>query len=159
VGDVVGVPLPSPSTGFQPPPTDLRSGLTPAPSTSPPTPSPGTLPPGTSTGRKTSISIQLSAGVALAQTLPDGTGMLFSVDYRFQQRSNDQSMRYLWVIVPDRGTPITKEVQLSQSGTLTLIVPGMRPEIGPFHCHIDARHPADSQARRVTNDALMKQPG
>jgi hypothetical protein len=110
-------------------------------------------------GAKTTVSIQLSAGVALAQTLPDGTGMLFSVDYRFSQRSNDQSLRYYWVIIPDRGDPITTEVRLGASGTLTHVERGMRPEIGPFQCRLEAQHPADSQRFKVTGAVPMKQPG
>ncbi len=132
-----------------------------APSAPAVAPSPGggpTLAPptGTKTGAKTAISVQLSAGVALPQTLPDGVGMAFSCDYRFTQRDNDRSIRYFWVIVPAQGERIVKEVSLDQSGTLQVIVPGLRPEQGPYETRLEAQHPADPRRINVTGLVPMK---
>lgn len=80
--------------------------------------------------------VSLSGGVALAQTLPDGTAMGFSIDYQFTQGGPNQSARYAWVIVPSRGKPVTAAVQLAESGTLQSFFPPLRPEDGPFRCLI-----------------------
>jgi hypothetical protein len=126
-----------------------------------PTKSPGDasssrLPAGTKSGKTTAISVELSAGVALPQTLPSGTGMAFSVDYRFTQRTNDEAIRYFWVILPAKGQPITKEVRLEQRGTLQHVVPGSPPEQGPFQTRLDAQHAADSRPSKVTGEVPLK---
>ncbi len=60
-----------------------------------------------------SMPIELSTGVALAQTLPEGTSMSFSVDYRVAKDAKvDPKAKYVWVIErsgggtadPQRGT-------------------------------------------------------
>lgn len=121
--------------------------------------SPPQEPPKGGSVTSTRVSLRLSAGVALAQTLPNGTGMLFSVDYRFSARANDQSMLYYWVIVPANGRPITqdvsRELKAKNSGTLSAIVPGLQPEVGPFQCRIEIKHPADSRPNDVTGLTRM----
>ncbi len=81
--------------------------------------------------------ILLSAGVALAQTLPTGTAMGFSVDYRFKQGGPITGSRYVWVIEGTKPEPVRQDVQLGMQGTLQTFVPQWRPENGPFRCHIE----------------------
>ncbi len=147
-GDLAGVNVPSPSTGL--PPTGLPGGTA---STAPPS-SFGPATTGGSSGSSGRAQVQLSAGVALAQTLPDGTGMLFSIDYRFSQGRPDQSTRYFWVIT-SRDKPLRRQVQLRDSGTLQAVVPGMRPEVGPFQCHLEALAPGASQPTAISGRARM----
>jgi len=83
-------------------------------------------------------SIQLSAGVALPQTGPDGTLMSFSVDYEFVQ-GDPSAEGYAWVIERAHGGPARQQVRLSGKGTLQVLIPGWRPENGPFQMHIEDR--------------------
>jgi len=88
----------------------------------------------------TPLSIQLSAGTALPQTLPDGTAMGFSVDYQFTEGRPDPSARYFWVIERTQGSPARQPVRLEARGTLQGFVNDFRPEHGPFQAHLeDAR--------------------
>lgn len=80
--------------------------------------------------------IKLSAGVALPQTGPTGTLMSFSVDYQFTQGGPDPTAKYVWVIKRSQGDPYQRPVQLNSKGTLQTLIPGWRPEEGPFQSHI-----------------------
>ncbi|MFH1265623.1 MAG: hypothetical protein ABIK89_07830 [Planctomycetota bacterium] len=121
-------------------PGDEVSGGPPA---SPPPPAPvppaaagppATVPMGTSR----QPSIKLSAGVALPQSLPTGTAMGFSADYRFTGGRPSPSSRYFWVIEPAKGEPVRMEVKLNDEGTLPpTFVPSFRPENGPFRTHVE----------------------
>jgi hypothetical protein len=82
-------------------------------------------------------SIRLSAGVALAQTLPTGTAMGFSVDYEFTEGQPNPSSRYVWVIEPAKGQPVKFAGPLSRKSTLQVFVQQWRPENGPFQSHIE----------------------
>jgi hypothetical protein len=84
-------------------------------------------------------AIKLSAGVALPQSLPTGTAMGFSVDYRFTQGGPGTVSRCVWVIEASRADqPVRQDVQLQTEGTLQMFVPQWRPEHGPFRCHIES---------------------
>lgn len=89
--------------------------------------------------------IRLSAGVALAQTLPTGTAMGFSVDYEFTQGRPNPSSRYVWVIEPAKGQPVKFAGPLANKGTLQVFVPHWRPENGPFRTHIE-----DTEGNRLS---------
>jgi hypothetical protein len=81
----------------------------------------------------TRAPVKLSAGVALAQTGPEGTLMSFSVDYRFLDGKPDKEGRYLWIIQPAVGDPLELPVQLKKKqDTLMRLVPEWKPDIGPF---------------------------
>ncbi len=82
-------------------------------------------------------SIQLSTGVALAQTLPTGTAMGFSVDYEFTQGGPNAASQYVWVIEPGKGPPVKFLVRLSRKSTLQVFVLKWRPPDGPFQSHIE----------------------
>ncbi len=83
-----------------------------------------------------SFPVQLSAGVALPQTLPTGTAMGFSVDYRWVEGQPDPRIRYFWVIEPAGAPPIRQPVQLEQQGTLQGFALELRPEHGPFQTYL-----------------------
>jgi hypothetical protein len=80
--------------------------------------------------------VKLSAGVALPQSLPQGTVMTFSVDYQFVQGAPDSAGQYLWVIEPAQGKPVEVAVQLEPEGTLQWFAEALRPENGPFQSHL-----------------------
>ena len=81
--------------------------------------------------------IRLSVGLALPQTLPDGTQVGVSVDYKLLG-SLKPSAKYLWVVQSAKNE-VTMEVKLSQQGgNLANFLPyEIRPEHGPFKARID----------------------
>jgi hypothetical protein len=100
--------------------------------------------------------IHLSAGVALAQTFPSGTGMSFSVDYQFREGGPNASNRYVWVIEGQGGKSLEEQpVQLGGDGNLPLIVPRLRPEAGPFSSHIVEITP-DGLRQKVSRSVPMR---
>lgn len=93
--------------------------------------------------------IRLSAGVALPQTGPDGTLMSFSVDYRLVQ--GDPAPEYVWVIERAKGVPARQKVKLGRQGNLPILLPGWRPEEGPFHTHIE-----DGAGKRLSESLPLR---
>ncbi len=98
------------------------------------------------------MPIELSTGVAMAQTLPEGTSMSFSVDYRVAKDAKvDPKAKYVWVIERSGGgTPIRKEIPLTPQGTLQIITP-WHPEDGPFRSHIE-----DASGTKLSASIEMK---
>jgi len=96
-------------------------------------------------------ALKLSAGVALPQTGPTGILMSFSVDYRFTQGRPDRASPYVWVIERSRGEPAKQEVRLTDRGTLQILIPGWRPEEGPFQTHIE-----NAAARKLSDSAPLR---
>jgi hypothetical protein len=76
-------------------------------------------------------------GVALAQTLPTGTAMGFSVDYEFVNNPPSGPANLVWVVESGQGQVIKQPVQVSAGGTLQGFFPQFRPEHGPFSTHIE----------------------
>jgi len=114
------------------PGTAARPGATTVPSQAPAPNAPASA--------GTPLPIQLSAGTALAQTLPDGTAMGFSVDYQFTQGQPEPNAQYFWVIERAQGSPTKQPVRLQARGTLQGFVTDFRPEHGPFQTRLeDAR--------------------
>ena len=68
------------------------------------------------------LRIELSTGVALPQTGPEGTLMAFSVDYEFAQ-GEPNAEGYTWVIERAHGGPARQQVSLSAKGTLQVSCP------------------------------------
>ena len=97
------------------------------------------------------ISIGLSAGTALAQSLPTGTAMGFSVDYEFTSGQPDPAADYLWVIQTGDGQKVARPTHLQSRGTLQDFVPQLRPENGPFQTHIE-----DQQGARLSESLPMR---
>jgi hypothetical protein len=82
------------------------------------------------------LPIRIAAGVALPQTGPEGTLMSFSVDYEFAE-GEPATAGYTWVIERAHGAAAKQKVQLKKQGNLMTLVPGWRPEDGPFKSHIE----------------------
>jgi hypothetical protein len=96
--------------------------------------------------------VRLSAGVALPQTLPEGTMMGFSVDYRFVQGQPLSSTPYYWVILRAQGTPARIPVRLNAQGNLAKFL-SWRPEEGPFQARFE-----DAGANPVSGTIDLKPP-
>ena len=84
-------------------------------------------------------SIELATGVALPQTGPEGTMMMFSVEYEFVLGEPNPKLGYVWVIERAKGAPVKRAVRLSKKKTLYTAVQRWRPENGPFRSHIEDR--------------------
>lgn len=82
--------------------------------------------------------IKLSVGIALPQTLPDGTQVGVSCDYKLLKPTLNSSAKYLWVIESAKGE-IAMEVQIKpQGGNLAGFLPlEIRPGDSPFKARID----------------------
>ncbi len=77
--------------------------------------------------------IRLSTGVALAQTLPDGTGMLCSMDYQWISGGPQPGVEYDWVVEMGNRERMSGSAKVSKrSGTIEFALPRVRPERGPF---------------------------
>ncbi|MEX0700970.1 MAG: hypothetical protein WD069_02635 [Planctomycetales bacterium] len=88
--------------------------------------------------------IELSLGVALPQTLPEGTAVGCSLEYRFVQGGPDPSWRYAVLAQAANGAQSIHEVPLRQRDTLNWFV-AWRPGDGPFHARIVGRGPDGTQ--------------
>jgi hypothetical protein len=97
------------------------------------------------------LPVQLSAGVALAQTLPDGTAVGFSVDYQFVQGRPDPSAQYFCVVERTQGPPVRQPVRLDAYGTLQGFIDTFRPEHGPFQAHLE-----DARGNRLSPNAPLR---
>jgi hypothetical protein len=82
------------------------------------------------------MPIQLSTGIGLAQTLPEGTIMSFSVLYQFVRGEPPSSAGYFLVIGRAQGAPAKVSVRLDREGNLVAPM-AWRPEEGPFQAHIE----------------------
>lgn len=77
--------------------------------------------------------------------------MGFSVDYQFVQGGPQSSQDYFWVIYAG-GKPAGKcPVKLEGRGNLSTLVPQLRPENGPFACHLE-----DYSGRRLSEVLPMQ---
>jgi len=99
-------------------------------------------------------SIRLSTGIALPQTLPDGTQVGVSVDYKVTGQL-DTSAKYVWVIESRQGE-IAMEVKLSpQGGNLAGFLPiSIRPGDSPFRAWIDEVSTSGSRVRVSNVESL-----
>jgi len=99
---------------------------------------------------------KLSAGVALPQTLPDGTQVGFSVDYRFRTYTPDPRAQYVWEIRKGDGSIERLVVQIAkQKGTLSQFLP-VRPEAGPFSSRICAVQGEPGELTPLTDWVSMR---
>ena len=110
-----------------------ESQSTSAPATAQPTPTQTT-----STDSAGKPTIRLSVGIALPQTLPDGTQIGVSVDYKLTSGALNPSAKYVWVIESRQGQT-AMQVQISpQGGNLASFLPiEIRPGDGPFKAWIE----------------------
>ncbi|MCA9174166.1 MAG: hypothetical protein KDB14_06725 [Planctomycetales bacterium] len=79
--------------------------------------------------------VRLSTALALAQTLPSGTAMGFSVEYTFLAGYVPNG-RYVWIIQPPSGPAVALPVQLSRRGALTQFVPQWGPVPGTYQLQL-----------------------
>ncbi|WP_145050384.1 hypothetical protein [Lignipirellula cremea] len=108
----------------------------PAPAPSKPAPSTPPVGPPPVTAAAPAFPVRLKTGVALAQSLPTGTAMGFSVDYQFQHEQPRVDCRYDWIIVNGKGEAVRIEAgRLRPQGTLQTYVTIWKPEHGPFQCY------------------------
>ena len=106
-----------------------------------PTPSPGPF-------------INLSAGVALPQLLPEGTQIGVSVDYSLSGNLNPSS-RYELVVESSKGKVAVPVMLEARGGTIQgFLPPSVRPEDLPFRAQID-EVPPEGPRVRVSNSAVL----
>ena len=93
-------------------------------------------------------SIRLSVGLALPQTLPDGTQVGVSVDYKITAGKLNSAAKYVWVIESRQGET-AMEVQIApQGGNLASFLPiSIRPGDSPFRARIDEVSSSGSRVR------------
>lgn len=101
--------------------------------------------------------IQLSHGVALAQTGPDGTTLLFSVDYEFKWSAPNSSMAYRLVIRSNTKKSESRDVTLSAKGTLEMRAEELKLEDGPFTAVLWARG-SERMVRTISNEITLESP-
>jgi hypothetical protein len=127
----------SSSTASASPPAPTASGPLSLPANSSTTtsqsPSPGNSSPG--------LNIHL-AGVALAQTLPDGSAMGFGLQYEVVAGTIDPSNTYEWVIEPPQGSAWKKQVTLQRRGELNTFVSQWPPTDGTYTTYIQQIGPS-----------------
>jgi hypothetical protein len=98
------------------------------------------------------MPIQLSTGIGLAQTGPEGTIMSFSVLYQFVQGEPPSSVGYFLVIGRAQGAPAKVPARLSREGNLMALMP-WRPEEGPFQAHVE-----DQSGTRLSDSIDLRPP-
>jgi len=103
-------------------------------------------------------SLKLSAGVALPQSLPTGTAVGFSVDYTLDGGQVTRDMKCVWVIEPANGSPIERPVAITRaSGELRFFAKDVKPEQGPFSCHVAIVRP-DGKKEPISAKVDMPSP-
>ena len=101
-------------------------------------------------------AFHLSAGAALPQSLPMGTVMSFSVDYQQRGQLPTTGGRMVWVISCNSSKDHLQPVALKSNGTLTAIVPGLRPEAAPFECHLAVVHGSQGRPQKISNTIPLR---
>jgi hypothetical protein len=98
--------------------------------------------------------INLSAGIAVPQSLPTGTAMAISVDYeRYAELKT--SSRYALVVKSNAGE-IATEVKLESSGNLSVFIQQFKPEHRPFTARIEEVTPGSKRRTIVSNEVTLK---
>ena len=101
-------------------------------------------------------TIRLSGGIALAQTLPNGTQIGVSVDYRITGQLKS-SARYALVIETGAGEMSIPAKISPQGGTLMgFLPPSVRPEHGPFSARIDEVVSSGGKGAIVSNRLALR---
>lgn len=63
--------------------------------------------------------------------------MGFSVDYQFRGGTAPANGSFFWLIEGNNGKQYRLAVKLDARGNLMLVIPGWRPEDGPFRCRLE----------------------
>jgi hypothetical protein len=99
--------------------------------------------------------IQLSTAIALAQTLPDGTSVLCSIDYQWVSSGVQTGVQYIWVIELGNGQRMSGPANVSKrSGTVQAILRGVKPDQGPFKGAIFAKSSSPGLAPEPVSDFI-----
>jgi hypothetical protein len=134
--------VPPAAAGQQPPknqdqvsaPSAPPASVPAAPNT-PPSPAAQRAAPTASSGR-----LRLSAGVALAQSLPDGTSVMISMDYEWIDGGPEAGAEYGWVVELGNGQRMSGAANVSKRrGTVQGILRGIKPDQGPFRGAVFAK--------------------
>ncbi len=116
---------------------------------------------GRSDTRATAVQreVKLTTCVALPQSLPTGTCMLFSVEYHFIGAGPDPRAIYYWVIEPNLGAPVAQKCDMrAQGGSLKAVAQSITPGQGPFNCHI-VEETKTSGRRRISRSYSLPRLG
>lgn len=149
-------PLAGPSSapvleeGETPPDAAAQTVEPPPPMPETPEPTPANAP-SSPPSRPMTDTIRLWRGVALAQTLPTGTAMGFSVEYEFVGQQPTGPANFFWVIESGKGQAVKQPAQLQARGTLQGFVPQFRPEHAPFNTHIE-----DQSGNRLSKSLALR---
>jgi hypothetical protein len=84
-------------------------------------------------------------------TGPEGTMMGFSVDYQFRGGMVPGGGSFFWIIEGNGGKQYRLAVKLDARGNLMLVIPGWRPEDGPFRCRLE-----DQSGRPISGTVDMR---
>ncbi|GIX02431.1 MAG: hypothetical protein KatS3mg112_1368 [Thermogutta sp.] len=77
--------------------------------------------------------------------------MGFSVDYQFRGETAPGSGSFFWFIEGSHGKQYRLAVKLDARGNLMLVIPGWRPEDGPFRCRLE-----DQSGRAISPTVDMR---
>lgn len=98
--------------------------------------------------------MNLSAGIAVPQNLPNGTVMAISVDYEvYAQLKN--SFRYALVVKSGAGE-IVSEFKPQSSGNLSVFFQQLKPEHRPFTARIEELSPGSNRRTIISNEVTLK---
>ncbi len=87
-------------------------------------------------GSQPRFPAQLSAGMALPQSLPTGTALGMSVDYVLLETLPTAAVQAVWVIESAQAGNAEVPVRLAAQGNLMTFITNMKPEHGPFHSYL-----------------------
>ncbi|HEX5035149.1 MAG TPA: hypothetical protein VFW62_11780 [bacterium] len=96
----------------------------------------------------------MSAGIAVPQSLPEGTVMGLSADYEVFG-SLRPSSRYVWVVKSGAGETVNA-VELQRSGTLSAFFLELKPQHRPFSVRIEEL-PSGSKRRVIISNEMTLQ--
>ena len=98
--------------------------------------------------------MNLSAGIAVPQSLPTGTVMAISVDYEVYAELKP-SFRYALVVKSGAGE-IVSEFKPQSSGNLSVFFQQLKPEHRPFTARIEELTPGSNRRTIVSNEVTLK---
>lgn len=97
-------------------------------------------------------AITLSRGTALAQTLVEGTTVLVSMEYEWTSGGPQPGVEYLWVVDTGKSRRLTGRADVSKpSGTIEIILHGVRPDEGASQGAVFMKESADSPPKQIAD--------
>ena len=98
--------------------------------------------------------MNLSAGIAVPQNLPNGTVMAISVDDALNAEPKTSS-RYALVVKSAAGE-IVSEFKPQSSGNLSVFFQQLKPEHRPFTARIEELSPGSNRRTIISNEVTLK---